>query len=168
MSISKCINTVIASSLLVLLVGCTHDQGTKSNFVVHNALEQEISIETIWNDYKENFPEATSKWTQVEVVLTGTVKNIDSKELPSQQNKDKAAVYYFVTLKDQVNTSCTGVIKMSNDVPNIERVTALKKGDVVTIKTKLYQPERFITGDIPKCSFLFDHGVIKPVEKITN
>ncbi|UYZ82976.1 OB-fold putative lipoprotein [Entomomonas sp. E2T0] len=165
MSISKCINTVIASSLLVLLAGCAHDQGTKDNPTSHNAREQKASIETIWNDYKENFSEATSKWTQVNIVVTGTVNNVETKDFPSQQNKDIAIPYYLVTLQDQVNTSCTGVIKMSNDTTTKQQVSTLKKGNVVTIKTNLYQPERFITGDIPKCSFLFDNGVFKPETK---
>lgn len=165
MSISKCINTVIASSLLVLLVGCAHDQGAKGNPAPHNAREQKVSIETIWNDYKENFSEATSKWTQVNIVVTGTVNNVETKDFPSQQNKDLAIPYYLVTVEDQVNTSCTGVIKMTNDTATKQQVLALKEGDVVTIKANLYQPARFITGDIPKCSFLFDNGVFKPEAK---
>lgn len=152
---SKCLTTLMAGSALALLIGC-HNTNSPHNYTYSpSAPTQQGTIEEIWNDYKANPAEAASKWTQVTVILTGTVSNIEARPI-TVNNATQS--HYFVTLQDRINDSCTGVIRMIDKAKTTQHVLALKQGQTVSITAKLAQPDRFTTGEIPQCNYQFDEG----------
>lgn len=150
---SKCLTTLMAGSALALLMGCHNTNSAHDYTYSPSATTQKATVEEIWNDYKANPSEATSKWTQVTVILTGNVTNIEAR--PANATTPN---YYLVTLQDQINDSCTGVIKMIDKAKTTQHVLALKRGQVVSITAKLAQANVFPVGEIPECTYQFDEG----------
>ncbi|UYZ84657.1 OB-fold putative lipoprotein [Entomomonas sp. E2T0] len=140
------------------LEGVTNGSG--SSFPQGSA--QTISLEQIWNDYKQSSAAASSKWEGKTVILSGKVQGVEKKKrMPTVNENSPSVTYYSVTIQDLKNTECSALVSMNENSSTTRKVLALRTGDTVSISAKLSETSRFLSGSISSSVYSFENGLLK-------